>query len=93
MYVDIMLWLLENPTSSNVIIIAKIIDDRLATTIGCLSTVWSRGVLLSHAKREWLQRALFPVGSAPSFLTAIFDGGNISGSKGKLADTLADSED
>ncbi|CAL9227500.1 unnamed protein product [Arabidopsis halleri] len=84
MYGDIMLWSLENP-KSNVIIIAKITEDDLADRIGCLTRVWSYGLLLSQAKPEWLQK-LFPVGSVPSFLTAIFDGRYInrsSRSKGK----------
>ncbi|XP_023635332.1 uncharacterized protein LOC17878973 [Capsella rubella] len=76
-YGDVMLWTLENPTPSNVIVIAKLFDDDLATSIRFLSTVWYYGVLISQApKPEWE----FPLGSAPSFLASIFDGGNISGS-------------
>ncbi|CAD5329566.1 NYN domain limkain-b1-type [Arabidopsis thaliana x Arabidopsis arenosa] len=80
LYGDIMLWSLENPPPSNIIVIAKIIDDDLADRIGCLTTVWSYGLLISQVKPEWLER-LFPVGSYPSFLAAIFDGGLPKSSK------------
>ncbi|XP_010448537.1 PREDICTED: uncharacterized protein LOC104730984 [Camelina sativa] len=71
MFCDVMLWTLENPTPSNVIVLANIIEDDFGYGIGFLSTVWSYGVLLSQPKRKWF----LPIGSAPSFLTSIFDGG------------------
>ncbi|XP_010438999.1 PREDICTED: uncharacterized protein LOC104722519 [Camelina sativa] len=71
MYADIMIWTLENPTPSNLVVLANIMEDDIGEGIGCLTTVWFYGVLLSQAKPKWR----LPVGSAPSFLTSIFDGG------------------
>ncbi|EOA17855.1 hypothetical protein CARUB_v10006260mg [Capsella rubella] len=69
-YGDVMLWTLENPTPSNVIIVAKIIDYDFGFAFRCLSDSWSYGVLLSQEPNPIWR---FPVGSAPTFLASIFD--------------------
>ncbi|XP_019088264.1 PREDICTED: uncharacterized protein LOC104727774 [Camelina sativa] len=61
MFCDVMLWTLENPTPSNVVVLANIIEDDFGDGIGCLCTIWSYGVLLSQPKQKWR----LPIGSAP----------------------------